>query len=586
MKGSSRVVAVFVLLAAFAGLCIGLTFVPCYATLCSEDYFPRETRLHLATFYGLLTVTACMLLFRTSGESLRYLSSTHISPELPILGKRITLGGFIVSLWILLITLGTTAFWLPAHLDFWAIRTDPLNWTSAKIQLTVTGVTGHYADIMLGLLIIPISRNSLVGRAFGLHQSTLVYAHKFIAYMFMIASLAHGGAYITYAFDPNNGGTEAKDEAFAYGNPTMTTTEGDAKSFWYTCTSDTGIGTLAFMIVLMLTALSYVRRRFYEVFYYFHIVTSVCIFIGACVHASTDFYLLLPGLLLWVVDWGLRFFAGETNGLHTKLNVTGEDAGNGWYRITLPASMSTSYDGDYVALAEKATVVGSPLAYYYLNIPAISKLQNHAFTAAIPRSTGSGPVFLFQGTQGRSQKALQKQWTWKLGAKLLESREKTSLALGWKAHTVLVILACSLAFWWLNTRSMQPNTQFTCVWTVRNPEMTNVKEWRELEGIAKTTPNLTLTAHVSSESGRLDPAVPIRQCLGFGTGQETAYPPTMEAQKRDGMKAWVYSSGPDGLIRATERACVKTRSEIKGLANGKDGLLAPKLDWYIAKWEV
>ncbi|KKF97559.1 Ferric reductase like transmembrane component [Ceratocystis platani] len=327
MKGSSRVVAVFVLLAAFAGLCIGLTFVPCYATLCSEDYFPRETRLHLATFYGLLTVTACMLLFRTSGESLRYLSSTHISPELPILGKRITLGGFIVSLWILLITLGTTAFWLPAHLDFWAIRTDPLNWTSAKIQLTVTGVTGHYADIMLGLLIIPISRNSLVGRAFGLHQSTLVYAHKFIAYMFMIASLAHGGAYITYAFDPNNGGTEAKDEAFAYGNPTMTTTEGDAKSFWYTCTSDTGIGTLAFMIVLMLTALS-------------------------------------------------------------------------------------------------------------------------------------------------------------------------------------------------------------------------------------------------SESGRLDPAVPIRQCLGFGTGQETAYPPTMEAQKRD------------------ERACVKTRSEIKGLANGKDGLLAPKLDWYIAKWEV
>ncbi|KAL1901611.1 hypothetical protein Cpir12675_000301 [Ceratocystis pirilliformis] len=267
-----------------------------------------------------------MLLLRASGESLRYLSSTHISPELPILGKRITLGGLILSIWILLITLATTAFWLPAHLDFWEIRTDPLNWTSAKIQLTVTGVAGHCADILLGLLIIPISRNSLA-----------------------------------YAFDPNNEGTEAKDEALAYGNPTMTSTEGEAKSFWYTCTSDTGIATLAFMIVLMLTALSFVRRRFYEVFCYFHIVTSVCIFFGACVHASTDYYLFLPGLLLWVVDWGLRFFAGETNCLNTKLNVTGEDAGNGWYRISLPASVSTSYDGQYVALAEKATLVGSPL---------------------------------------------------------------------------------------------------------------------------------------------------------------------------------------------------------------------------------
>lgn len=200
MIEASRAAAIFILLAVSAGLVIGLTFAPCYATLCPEDYFPLETRLHLTTFYGLLAISACVLLARASSESVRSLSGTHVSPKLPILGKRITLGGLALSVWIVVATLATTGFWLPAQLDFWAERTDPLDWTSAKIRLTVTSVTGHYADILLGLLIVPVSRNSLVGRVFELHHSTLLYAHKLVAYLFLVATMAHGGAYAVSLF--------------------------------------------------------------------------------------------------------------------------------------------------------------------------------------------------------------------------------------------------------------------------------------------------------------------------------------------------------------------------------------------------
>jgi hypothetical protein len=188
-------VAAFILIIASASLAIGLTYLPCYATICSEDHFPFETRLHIATYYGLLMAGSCLLLLQVSTQFGQSLSRSHLSPVLPVLGKRITVGGLTISLLVISTTLATTSFWLPAQLEFWGARTDPLEWDTAKIRLTVTGITGHYADILLGLLLIPVSRNSLVGQSFGVHQSTLLSAHKLIAYLFLAATLAHGMAY-------------------------------------------------------------------------------------------------------------------------------------------------------------------------------------------------------------------------------------------------------------------------------------------------------------------------------------------------------------------------------------------------------
>jgi ferric-chelate reductase len=111
----------------------------------------------------------------------------------------------------------TTGFWVGPEAEFWTIRTNALHWADAKVRLVVTGIIGHHIDskcclnentfggcvltflpniiVILGLLLIPVSRNSILGRAFQLHQGVLLYAHKLLAYVFLIGVVAHGAAY-------------------------------------------------------------------------------------------------------------------------------------------------------------------------------------------------------------------------------------------------------------------------------------------------------------------------------------------------------------------------------------------------------
>ncbi|KAM5343832.1 hypothetical protein ACJ41O_012369 [Fusarium nematophilum] len=581
---------------------------------------PLETRLHLATFYALLAVASVMLWLRASSGAVRSLSGTYISPELPILGKRITVGGLAISVWIVGVTLATAGYWIPAQLSFWGSRTAPLSWDSAKIRLTVTGVLGHYADILLGLLVIPVSRNSLMGQVFGLHRGILLSAHKFIAYLFLGATLAHGVAYAVscpastphlgclikswlYALDPSSDGDAAKDEAFATGNPFMTLEESEKRSSWFTKTTYTGAAALIFLIIITLTALPFVRRRFYNVFYYCHIITGICIFIAAGVHASTDFYLLLPGLVLWVVDWAKRLFGGETGGLHKTLMVSVEDAGSGWYRISLPALKEYDAEESSLSSIEEAKTPSDPLTCYYLNFPAISKLLNHAFTAAVSSSARSGPAFLFQRLQGKSQKRLAKEWTWKLAALASPVGGQTGLKARLEgpygpadrryetaSHIICigggtgVTGAHSLAVWWIKTRALVDDSRFTLTWTIRYEEMAHVREWLELKEIAGTMDRLTLVTHVSSQSQRLDPSAHLKQTLGIRWEPEGVH-----AEKRAphrGRAAWVYSSGPEGLIRATEKACIKTRREIKSITKKGGSVSVDEINWHMARWEV
>lgn len=196
MENLGYLLILVLLLVVSAGFTIGLTYAPCFASLCSEEFFPYATRIHIAGYYAMVASIGVFLLTRAYVSWVRTISSTYvIRRELPILKKRVSLGGLTLSVWIVALTVATTGFWVDPEETFWALRTDPLKWPDAKIRLAVTGIIGHHCDIILGLLVIPVSRNSILGRAFSLHQSTLLYAHKLLAYAFLIVVVAHGGAY-------------------------------------------------------------------------------------------------------------------------------------------------------------------------------------------------------------------------------------------------------------------------------------------------------------------------------------------------------------------------------------------------------
>jgi len=182
--------------------------------------------------------------------------------------------------------------------------------------------------------------------------------------------------------------------------------------------------------VMLITALPILRRNSYNTFYYIHVVFAVLVLVFSCIHASTNFYFVLPGLLLWVYDWSFRV----QNALYYKRTIAVESAGNDWYRMRL-ASTSETMTVDASA-AEKGLSspdrpdLRHPLETYYIQLSTISKVQIHPFTAAATATASSGPSFLFQRSPPKKKKkASHKEWTWLLGAMVDQSPADMPLSL-------------------------------------------------------------------------------------------------------------------------------------------------------------
>lgn len=357
------------------------------------------------------------------------------------------------------------------------------------------------------------------------------------------------------------------------------------------------------MVIIGITALPVLRRQSYQTFYYCHIIFSILIFIILSIHASTDFYFLLPGLLLWVTDWAWRLVCGET-GLKTKVTGSLENAGVGWYRIRLPLAVVKQGKLGRGQDPEKQTAaIDYPIQWYYLNIPSVSRLQGHAYKAAAVRSSSSGPVLLLQRCQGKKLSKLEKEWTHKLANTLPDPGTQTELTVrvegpymasdtGFATASQVVCVvggtgvtgALSLAKWWLAHRAEQPGSSFALVWTVRHREMAEIGEWNELVEKAASLDNFAVHLHVSSENGRLDLKSAFAVHLGI---QASAGSLVDDDGRQDGLQGWVYMSGPDGLLSAAEDACLDLQEEVRRDRKGSTALMPLKqFDWYVARWEV
>ncbi|KAL1877458.1 hypothetical protein Daus18300_002445 [Diaporthe australafricana] len=223
--------------------------------------------------------------------------------------------------------------------------------------------------------------------------------------------------------------------------------------------------------------------------------------------------------------------------------------------------------------AEKGAPITHPVQSYNLVFPEISRLQNHAFTAAKVGSGTEGPVFLLQRSQGKVSKNLEKEWTWKLGAVVPEVGARRDVQVRVEGPYYPSDVGFTVA-------SKDALADFQLVWTVRYNNTANIREWEELENIVASVPNMSIRVHVSSESGRMDSESCLREMLSNSQGNTTL--PDIRH------KAWVYVSGPESLLSTTEMACLAVRRSIRDSRKGKDlqPWLVKDLEWYSAKWEV
>ncbi|KAK5113377.1 hypothetical protein LTR62_003477 [Meristemomyces frigidus] len=600
-SSTPQALLLFLILTICAALTLGLTWLPCHASLCTETLFPAATRYHIATYYGLLASILLALGLRAWSPVCRRVSSIHLGRrEIPVFKKRISVGAVLLVFWILAVTLVTTIFWINPEVNFWEAKAAPFGWDSGHVQLVVTGIVGHHIDFILGLLLLPVGRNSLLVRVFGLSYGTLLYAHKLLAYILIFGTLVHGLAYCSFwaSYEAQPQGSPRR-EAFEVNNPTITIAESQARGPWSRAVLGTGLVSLILMVGILVTSLPALRRRAYNMFYYVHVIFGSIVFIAVCCHATTNFYFLLPGLLLWTNDLRWRFFGGDT-GVSKEATATLASAGGEWYRIVIPNTQSVSE----TSLEKLSTA--QPLQTYYINIPSISRLENHPFTAAKISSNGSDTVLLFQKTPAavikRSSTAQAKEWTWKL-SRLIEGemswKERHEMKVRLEgpyspptvayehADRVVCIVggtgltgACSLARWWFEHRRSEQSAYFTLVWTARLRSAFELQEWQELTRICAAASNMSLQAHCTSEDGRLDISAFLK---------ETFSAPLSEKGVSLDPSAWVYSSGPSGLLTSAADACEDLAAELR--AARKEGGRASEfavgcLEHYSADWEV
>lgn len=315
------------------GLSIALTFRSgdhCYAGVCGETLFPLQARLHVIVWYCWISLSVTILALRAFHPSVRTLLQKHLVKEqLPVIGKSLTISGVLVAFWILsLYGIVTGIWWLPLR-DYFVTRGQADGLVAGNGRVAAIALTGHYADITMGMVLLPVARNSALSSFFRLSASTTFAFHMLQAYVLFALVLIHGLLYASWTAVYNRYPDLIR---FIYPvlNPTYHYDEvwPGNKSFlgvWKASLVFTGLITTLIFFAMFVTTFPAVRRKHFNVFYFTHLSAILAVII-ICLHASTMFYCTAPGLAMWLLDWGMRLY--ELSG---RMDSNVAAVGNGWY---------------------------------------------------------------------------------------------------------------------------------------------------------------------------------------------------------------------------------------------------------------
>lgn len=229
--------------------------------------------------------------------------------------------------------------------------------------LLLSTVAGVLTITLLGwFVLMPISRRSVLLDLFGVPREVAVKYHRWLGWYTLWALLAHTFVYIA-VWAHANGHPDYNPEGDLLRHMMLagSCNNGD-------CDSDTevlhtemmyGFASLAIMLVMCAAAVNYIRRRFYEVFYYTHQLFVLMILFLAFHYNKTPLY-LLPGIVMHLVD--------KTIGLLACIG-------------TVAASTKTLTQDMFELKVRKDRRVNCEAGQYvFVNVPAVSVLQWHPIT--------------------------------------------------------------------------------------------------------------------------------------------------------------------------------------------------------------
>lgn len=167
-------------------------------------------------------------------------------------------------------------------------------------------VTGRAAAVYLGMLLLVIARRSILSDRHGLEYTKTIAFHRTAGWWIVALSLIHSFVF-SWEYFQAGGWYELLKACVPI---SLTCDDQDADEHcWNTLGLVNGFGVVASLIVIILGVFSqeYVRRRFYNLFYFTH-VTAAAIFMLFCgLHDFPMVLIMLPGLALYFKDRVLAF---------------------------------------------------------------------------------------------------------------------------------------------------------------------------------------------------------------------------------------------------------------------------------------
>lgn len=322
----------------------------CY--LESQMWERTGLKVSLAVFYGFLLLTGAFLIVaRLKPAVFRFLHRETV-PLVKMSNGEIML--FFASACLLVFNI---FYW-------WSLfkKVEFSYWSQGRWQpwSFATAVSGRVCDVTLGLLMIPVSKNSVLQHLYGVSYNTAMRYHKVMGWALFLAIAVHLAVYMVgNSLQPPAWGPRYKHMLRKeWANP--------SSNLWGNCNWMTMMGVLAALIMALpfLFSLRPLRQRFYNTFYFFHLCLHFAMPF-AWLHSVSDFYYMVPGIVLYTADLVVRLYSR----LHS-LEVVGvsRDTAVGLVRIDFDASSR-------VALQQNRCC-----QFVRVCFPTVSGLEWHTFT--------------------------------------------------------------------------------------------------------------------------------------------------------------------------------------------------------------
>ncbi|RHY98869.1 hypothetical protein DYB35_011151 [Aphanomyces astaci] len=206
-------------------------------------------------------------------------------------------------------------------------------------------VSGHIALVALMFLLLPVARGQHWEVVFGTSHERIIKFHRWLGRVWFVAGTVH---LVLTALSVNVTSTNL------YGSQQVVPLYGF-------------VAFVSFASMALL-AIDYIRRTYYEVFYYYHRVASVVGLVFALLHSKAVQYAMIFPLVVYGVTYLFR--------LRTYFNryaTVPKAHGSNTVALTLPASAQTA----------KWVRTSNPCAFFWINIPQVSLLQWHPFSGIV-----------------------------------------------------------------------------------------------------------------------------------------------------------------------------------------------------------